>query len=83
MGKQKTVMIANKRSITTEEYEALFKDYPDVMDVKEVMIALGVCRHSVYKIMKSGQLSYFTVGRIYKIAKISLIEYVVNIGFAG
>jgi hypothetical protein len=54
----------------------LFTGYPDVMNVKQVMSALHICRSGVYVLLKSGALNYITIGRVYKITKASLINYV-------
>ncbi len=54
----------------------LFTGYPDVMDVKQVMAALNICRSGVYTLLRSGALHCITIGRVYKIPKVSLINYV-------
>lgn len=74
----KTKTNQHMRPISAEEYEVMFKDYPDVMDVKDVMKALNICRSSVYSLITSKKLSYFTIGRVYRIAKISLLEYIIQ-----
>lgn len=62
-------------SLKAECWEAMFKDYPDVMDVKQVMSALNICRSSVYSLIKSGDLQHIQIGRVYKIPKVALIKY--------
>lgn len=54
----------------------MFKDYPDVMSVKEVMSALGICKQSVYSMIESGQIASFKIGRTHKVPKNSLIKYI-------
>ena len=58
-----------------ETYKTLFNEYPDVLDVKQVSKILKTSTKTVYKIIKTGELYSRKVGRDYKIAKISLIEY--------
>lgn len=54
----------------------LFKDYPDVLSVKEVCQALQIGRVGVYKLLEAGEIYSFRIGKIYKIPKDSLITYV-------
>jgi excisionase family DNA binding protein len=55
---------------------AMLQKYPDVMDVKQVMAALNVSRHSVYDLISRGDLPSFRIGKTHKIAKKSLIKYI-------
>lgn len=54
----------------------LFKDYPDVLSVKEVCQALQIGRVGVYKLLEAGEIYSFKIGKVYKIPKDSLITYV-------
>ena len=63
-------------SVTYKNTEGMFKSYPDVMNVKQVMTALHICRSGVYALLRSGKLHYLTIGRVYRIPKTSLIAYV-------
>ena len=54
------LMLTNKTGgdfveISTKEiYRIVFKEYPDVLDVKQVSQLLGVCDKTVYKLIKDG-----------------------------
>jgi len=41
---------------TQEMYRIVFKEYPEVLDVKQVSQLLGVSTKTVYKLIKEGSL---------------------------
>lgn len=45
------------------------RDYPDVLDVAQACVLLGVCDKTLYKLIREGKLPALRVGRIYRIAK--------------
>lgn len=53
----------------------MFKDYPDVLTVKDLCQALQIGRLGVYKLLSAGTIRSFKIGNIYKIPKDSLIAY--------
>lgn len=54
----------------------MFENYPDVMMVEDVANALNVCNATVYKLIHSKDIRYFTVGREYRIPKKALIAFI-------
>ena len=58
-----------------ELYKTVFKDYPDVMDVKQVSHLLDVSTKTVYKLIRDGSLSSLKVGREFRIPKVELMRY--------
>lgn len=50
----------------------------DVLSPLEVRTVLGIGENSVYKLLKSGELKSFKIGREHKIPKFCLIEYIKN-----
>ena len=54
----------------------MFREYPDVMTVKQVQAALQIGRTWVYKLLDSGELDSFKIGRNIRITKENLIRYV-------
>ena len=54
----------------------MFRSYPDVLDVKDLQRALGVGKTTAYALVESNQIPNFRIGRIYKISKADLINYV-------
>jgi len=60
---------------SSELYLAVFREYPDVMDVKQASSLLGVSTKTVYKIIAGGSLSALKVGREFRIPKLNVIRY--------
>ena len=60
--------------------EKMFIQYPDVMDVKDVMSALNISRHKVYDLIICGALPSFRIGKTHKITKNALIKYILRVG---
>ena len=54
----------------------MFEKYNDVMSVDEVCEALHICKSSTYKLLQLNLIGYKKIGRVYKIPKKCLIEYV-------
>ena len=56
-------------------YHDIFKDYPDIMDVRQVSELLNLCEKTVYKLIRSGSLPSMRVGRKHRITKLNLFKY--------
>lgn len=56
----------------------MFTEYPDVVTVNEVMKMLKVGRNTAWKLIHSGQIRAFNIGKSVKIPKKSVIEYVIQ-----
>jgi excisionase family DNA binding protein len=61
---------------TQELYSAVFKDYPDVLDVKQVSQLLRVSTKTVYRLLRSGTLESLKVGREFRVPKVNVMKYV-------
>lgn len=53
----------------------IFKDYPDVVSVEQLMDMLQIGQVLAYKLVKSGEIKSRKVGREYKIPKVNIIAY--------
>lgn len=53
----------------------LFQEYPDVLEVKDLCAALRIGRIGAYKLLTTGAIQSFQIGRTYKIPKDALIAY--------
>lgn len=51
------------------------RDYPDVLTVEQVSELLGVCTKTVYTMIRRGELKKQNVGRLFRIPKSYLMEY--------
>jgi len=59
-----------------EIYKAVFKDYPDVLDVKQVSELLGVSTKTVYRLLREGTLDSLKIGREFRVPKVNVMKYV-------
>lgn len=51
------------------------RNYPDVLTVEQVSEVLGVCTKTVYAMIRRGELKKQNVGRLFRIPKSYLMEY--------
>ena len=57
-------------------YKLLFTEYPDVVNVEQMCEMLGgICDKTAYRVLKSGEIKSFIVGRHYRIPKLNILEY--------
>lgn len=57
-------------------YKLLFADYPDVVNVEQMREMLGgICDKTAYRLLRSGEIRSFIVGRRYRIPKLNILEY--------
>ena len=61
-------------------YKFLFREYPDVMDVKQISRLLRVSTKTVYNLIRNGSLPYLKVGREFRVTKVAVIQYVNQCG---
>ena len=55
-------------------YKLLFTEYPDVVNVEQMCEMLGgICDKTAYRLLKSGELMSFIVGRHYRIPKLNIL----------
>lgn len=67
----------NKIIINEEEIDlTLFKDYPDVVNVKQMSKMLNICTASAYALLKENAISYFKIGNCYRIPKVNILRYI-------
>lgn len=55
--------------------ENYLKEYPAVLTVKQVAEILGVCKASVLRLIHEKKLQAIKVGRLYKIPKDQIVNY--------
>ena len=54
----------------------MFEQYPDILTVEEVCEALRMGYNAVYEILNSGKLKAFKNGRVWRIPRESLKEFI-------
>lgn len=57
-------------------YDIIFKNYPDVLNVKQVSEIFDVSTKTIYKQIKNGELQCIKVGREFRIPKIAILNYI-------
>ena len=63
-----------------EMYQAVLKEYPDILTVEEMSKALGISSKTGYKLLKDNKIQSMKIGRSYRIAKVHLLSFLkVNI----
>ena len=63
---------------TSKAENSLFAHYPEVLGVKDISLMLGVSTGIVYQLVKDGTLQRIPCSHTIKVAKISLINYVLQ-----
>jgi excisionase family DNA binding protein len=56
----------------------MFHQYQDIMSVYDVSEALYIGKNRVYKLLENGDLKGFRIGKVWKIPKRNLEEYVMD-----
>jgi len=56
----------------------MFNEYNDLLTVEELCEILTIGKNTVYKILNSGELKSFRSGRVWKIPKVAVEEYVLE-----
>ena len=56
----------------------MFNHYQDIMDVYDVAEALCIGKNRVYELLGEGNLKGFRIGRIWKIPRAAVEEYILT-----
>ena len=54
----------------------VFSKYPDVVTVKDLCEMLSIGRNNAYRLLQSGSIKYVKVGKVYKIPKKFVIDFI-------
>ena len=60
---------------TQEMYRVVFKEYPDVLNVKQVSTLLGVSTKTVYRLLREGIIDSLKIGREFRVPKVAIMKY--------
>ena len=59
--------------------QSMFENYPDVVEVEDLRKMLGgISKRLAYKLLAEQEIRSVRVGRVYKIPKICVIEYLLG-----
>lgn len=56
----------------------MFENYNDIMTITDVTEALYIGKNRVYELLETGAIKGFRIGKIWKIPKAALQEYVLS-----
>lgn len=56
----------------------MLEEYPDVLTTEEVCEALRIGSNALYALLSSGELGGYRNGRVWRIPKISVAEYILK-----
>ena len=56
----------------------MFEEHPDILTVDEACEALRMGYNAIYELLNSGKLKGYKQGRVWKVPKQALIEYIVE-----
>ena len=54
----------------------MFEDYKDVVNIEELAQMLDIGKNKAYELINSCEIKSFKIGKIHKIPKIWVIEYI-------
>ncbi|PKL78905.1 MAG: excisionase [Ignavibacteriae bacterium HGW-Ignavibacteriae-4] len=54
----------------------MFENYDDVLNVNELCHMLKIGKNTAYKLLSNGEIKAITIGKVYKIPKKSVIDFV-------
>lgn len=61
-----------------ENYELMFTDYPDIVNIPQLKEMLGIGVNLAYELVRKKKISSLKVGRAYRIPKRNVIAYLTN-----
>lgn len=53
-----------------------FRQFDDILDVNQFMEYLNIGKTTAYKLLRSGEIKVFRIGKVYKIPRKSVDEYI-------
>lgn len=56
----------------------MFESYDDIIAIDDLMEMLNIGRNYAYELLRSGQIKSFKIGKVYKIPKKSIEQYIQN-----
>ena len=61
-----------------DRINTMFKEYPDVVDIKGLCTMLGIGVKSAYKLINQNKIGHLKIGRSFLIPKYHVIHYLIN-----
>ena len=61
-----------------DDSRKMLKDYPDVLSFEQMCSVLSISPVTGYKLLKANKVTHIKIGRVYKIPKIHMLNYLKN-----
>jgi len=58
------------------DYQNSFSAYPDILSISQLREMLGIGKSTAYSLILHNQIKSLKIGRIYKVPKQSVIDYI-------
>lgn len=68
----------NREEKITSRYRAMFRDYPDALTPQQVQEMLGIGQRLAYTLIRGGKIPSVRMGRLYRVPKVAVIDYLCN-----
>lgn len=65
-------------SIKKDGYLNLFKAFDDIVSVEALCKMLNIGKNTAYALLRNGKIKFVRIGKVYKIPKKYVIEYIKN-----
>lgn len=56
----------------------MYDELDDILTIDQLMEMLYIGRNTAYKLLKNSDIKCFKIGKVYKIPKQSVIDYILN-----
>lgn len=53
----------------------MFNEYPDIITVEQLQKILNIGRNTAYKLLQDNKIRSVRIGKVHKIPKLNVIEY--------
>lgn len=54
----------------------MLKNYKDILSVEDLCEILSIGKNTAYRLLKSGEIKAIRIGKVYKIPKKSITDYI-------
>ena len=68
----------DKRETGHGSCNGIFRNYPDVVSPSDLCAMLGISKNTAYGLLKSGEIKSRRMGKMYKIPKQEVIDFLTN-----
>lgn len=62
--------------------ENAFKEYPDILSIPQLRDMLQIGKNTAYELLSTNEIKSIRIGRIYKIPKQNVIDYINRVSAA-